>query len=158
MAKRLYSAVKSIRSENPSMDKKLAGFEGYNQVQDHSLNLAKAYCENAVASQFFETVDLMTSQLGENHNIVKSMNSLCVLHSLVRIESCSSWFLETRTISRSQIKRIRGIINELCSDIVPAVSSLVDAWGAPDFLLDETIASSKYDYVQLNTFDKEFSM
>jgi hypothetical protein len=159
MAKRLYSAVKTIRVEKPHLDRKLAGFEGYNQVQDHSLNLAKAYCENAITSEFFDVVQNMKNKLGEGHNIVRAMSAVCTLHALDRIEKHSSWFLESRAISRSQIKRIRGIINELCSDLVPVVPTLINAWGIEDdsFFLDETIASSKHSYVELNAYDREFS-
>jgi len=155
MAHRLYTTIKTIKTENPKMDSKLAAFEGYNQVQDHSLNLARAYCENIVTSSYFAEIDKMINQLGESHEIVKAISALGILHALDRIERGSSWFLESKTISRSQIKRIRGIINELCTDLVPLIPKLVDAWGIPDFVFDETIASSKFNYEQLNAYDYE---
>ncbi|KAL0490142.1 acyl-CoA oxidase [Acrasis kona] len=158
LAKRLYNAVKTVKLQKPHLDKKVAGFEAYNSVQDHSLNLARAYCENQITIEFFNVIEKMKNKLGANHHVVRVMNTLCVLHALDRMERNSSWFLETRSISSAQIKKIRCLINEICSDLVPVVPSLIDSWGIPEFVLDETIASSKYDNVELNKYENEFSM
>jgi acyl-CoA oxidase len=157
LAARLYSGMQQFKKENPTKSAKVAGFEVYNQCQDHAVAVARAYCDYIILERFYTTIDEMVTKYGANHNIVQVMKQFVTLYALMKIEK-DPWFVVEKVLSPNKFKMIRDTVNSICESLVPVILNVVDAMGMPDALFEDTIGSKTEDYVELNSFDRDLSV
>ena len=131
-----------------------AQFAAHNQCSLHSIALAKAYCDKIVAEKFFDKVESIRISMGSHSNIYKVMHALCCIFVLSAI-SKDPFFLAKKVVGAAKHKAIKRIREQLCVSITNCCLPLVDAFGIPDFVLDESIGSRNHHYIALNGYDHE---
>jgi acyl-CoA oxidase len=106
--------------------------QAFDECQDHAIALGRAHVERFVAEAFQKRASLDPT-----------LEKLCVLFGLWRIEADLGFFLENGYLSRSQARTVRKSINNLVGELRPHALALVDAFGIPAACLGP-LADSKY--------------
>lgn len=105
--------------------------DAFLKVQNHLIELAKAYVENMVLTDFNNYL----AYLAEGPE-KKAMQKMCNLYALHVIEENKGWYLESGYMDGTKTKAIRRLTNKLCQDIREDIDGYVDAFGIPKDLLD----------------------
>ena len=131
-------------------------YHAFNDCQDHLLSTAQAHVERVVLEQFIEAVAACEPEAAEpgaverratepaasgQGSLQDTLQSLCALFALSRIEADRGWFQESGYLSSGKSKAIRAQVNKLCAELRPDAVGLVDAFGIPDELLGAPIAT-----------------
>ncbi|UJA22022.1 acyl-CoA oxidase [Thermoleophilia bacterium SCSIO 60948] len=110
-------------------------FELFNECQDHVLACARVHTEKLIAEAFARAVAAT-----DDKALRETLSKLCDLYILSVIEEDRGWFQEHGRISSTRSKAVIKAVNQLCTEIRPAASDLVDAFGIPDEVLGAPIA------------------
>ncbi|ROZ98889.1 acyl-CoA dehydrogenase [Gordonia sp. OPL2] len=105
-------------------------FEVFNNAQDHLLKVGHARTERIVLEAFVQAINDCDSR-----SAAELLGKVCDLFVYSALEDDLSWFLMHRQVSVERAKAIRRGVNELCLELRPHISSLVDAFGIPEELL-----------------------
>jgi acyl-CoA oxidase len=111
-------------------------FDVFNGVQDHLLLAARAHIEARILEAFADAVDSV-----EDDDARALLSRVCDLHALATIERDRAWFLEHNRLTPTRSKAVTGAVNDLCRQLRPFASLLVDAFGIPAEMLTAPIAS-----------------
>jgi acyl-CoA oxidase len=130
-ARLLHSAATRLRA---LIKERGDSFEAVNEVQDHLVKLAEAYAERLVLESFQARVTR-----AQNEQVRSSMAALCALYALSCIEHDRGWFLESGYLEPVKSKAIRSELNEACRRAAESAQLLVDAWGIPERLFQQTL-------------------
>ena len=109
-------------------------FEAVNEVQDHLIKLAEAYAERLALESFQARI-----ARAQNESVRGSMAALCAVYALACIERDRGWFLESGYLEPAKSKAIRRELNDACQRAAPSAQLLVDVWGIPERLFDQTL-------------------
>lgn len=101
-------------------------FEALNDCQDHSLSLARAYCEDKI----FRCLRNLTESCppGWDRRVLGHALSL---FGLSRVEAESGWYSEQGFLNAAQSQTIRRECLELCSMLAQESSMILDAFEMP---------------------------
>jgi acyl-CoA oxidase len=113
-------------------------FEVFNSAQDHLLLAARAHIDARVLEGFDTAITAV-----QDEAIAGLLNRVCDLHALSVIERERAWFLEHNRLTASRSKAVTSMVNELCHELRPYASLLVDAFGIPDELITAPIAQRR---------------
>ncbi|MGC4934362.1 acyl-CoA dehydrogenase [Gordonia sp. DT30] len=105
-------------------------FEVFNKAQDHLLKVGRVHTERVVLESFIEAINECDSKAA-----AELLGKVCDLFVYSAIEDDLAWFLMHRHVSVERAKAIRRGVNELCLELRPYASILVDAFGIPEELL-----------------------
>lgn len=105
-------------------------FEVFNRCQDHVIAAGKAHVDRVVLEAFLAAVQEAPDELRERLKLVYDLYALSV------IEADRAWFIEHGRLSSERSKAITAMVNELCAQVRPYATELVDAFGVPDPLVD----------------------
>ncbi len=128
----LVSAARRMKSR---IDGGKDPFHAFNECQDHMIALARAYCEWVIAEQFAKAVERCAEP-----RLRASLERLCQLYCLVKIERDRGWFLEHGFLEPAKSKAIRAQVLELCQEVREESVDLVRAFGIPPEVLAAPIA------------------
>ena len=110
-------------------------FDVFNDAQDHVLSCARVHTEMLIGEAFAKGVEET-----EDPELKRLLGKVCDLYVLSVVEEDRGWFQEHGRISSTRSKAVTKAVNELCAEIRPAASDLVDAFGIPDEVLAAPIA------------------
>jgi acyl-CoA oxidase len=110
-------------------------FEVFNAAQDHLLLAARAHIDARVLEAFDTAIAAV-----EDEAAACLLHRVCDLHALSVIERERGWFLEHNRLTGRRSKAVTAMVNELCHELRPYASLLVDAFGIPDELITAPIA------------------
>ena len=130
--KLVWSAAGRLKAR---IDAGMDSFAAFNEVQDHLLNLARAFVERVVLEAFVEAVESC-----EDPKVQAQLRTLCTLHVLWEMDRDRGWFLKNGVLESSKASAIRDLVNELCGEVRAQALPLVDAFGIPDEVLAAPIA------------------
>ena len=105
-------------------------FDVFNEAQDHVLLAARAHIERVVLESAVGAIDCC-----QDARLKALLNKVCDLHALATIERERGWFFEHGRLSAPRSKAIIAAVNDLCTELRPHASALVDAFGIPDEVL-----------------------
>lgn len=111
-------------------------FDVMNGCQDHSLSLAKAYCEEKIYRCFRNQVE--SCPPGWDQNV---LSKLFQLFSVSRLEADRGWFLEQGYINSTQSLALRNQTLILCDELSGDANAVIDAFELPDRLVGASILS-----------------
>ncbi|GAA2039657.1 acyl-CoA dehydrogenase [Terrabacter terrae] len=114
------------RATAPGVD----SFAVFNATQDHLVEAASAHVERMVAESFAASVE---SCVDEDARAL--LARVCDLHVLSTIERHKAWYLEHDRLSPARAKALTALVNEVCAELRPHATTLVDAFGIPEGLL-----------------------
>ncbi|MFT3970824.1 MAG: acyl-CoA dehydrogenase [Micropruina sp.] len=101
-------------------------FDQVNAMQDHVLFVARAHMERVVLDSFIAAVGACPDGAARH-----TLEELCTLFALTNLESDAGWFLAHNRMSDARAKALRPRINQLCADLRPRATALVDGLGIP---------------------------
>jgi acyl-CoA oxidase len=110
-------------------------FQAFNEVQDHLLQLARAWTERLIVERFTTAVDDC-----DDASLQPVLADLCSLYGLWRMEQDMGWFLRSGYVEANKSRAIRDLNNRLCRSLRDQAVPLVDAFGIPEELLSAPIA------------------
>jgi acyl-CoA oxidase len=114
-------------------------FELFNKAQDHVLFAARTHIERCVLE------DAVEAQQGMPDGAAKSLlERVLILYALSSIEEDKAWFLEHGRLTTGRSRAVARAVNELCRELRPQVSTLVDALGIPEELITAPIARTPH--------------
>ena len=102
-------------------------FTVFNQAQDHLLDSARAHMDRVVLEAFVTAIDEASQGPGRD-----LLEKVCDLFVLSTVEANRAWYMEHGRLSVNQSKQVITRVNELCAELRPSLSTLVDAFGLPD--------------------------
>jgi len=105
-------------------------FFAFIEVQDHMLAAARAHVERLLLETFVDAVEACGDPPARD-----ALDRQRSLFGLWRIETDRAWFLEAGYVTAAKSRAIREQVNELCGEIRPEATALVDAFGIPDAVL-----------------------
>ncbi|GAB3871152.1 acyl-CoA dehydrogenase family protein [Terrabacter terrigena] len=105
-------------------------FAVFNATQDHLVEAAAAHVERIVAESFAASVEECADRQAK-----EVLARVCDLHLLATIERHKAWYLEHDRLSPARTKALTALVNEICAELRPLATDLVDAFGIPDGLL-----------------------
>jgi acyl-CoA oxidase len=105
-------------------------FAVFNATQDHLVDSAIAHVERVVAESFAASVEDCAD--GKARDVLARV---CDLHVLSTIERHKAWYLEHDRLSPARTKALTALVNEICAELRPLATDLVDAFGIPEALL-----------------------
>ncbi|MEW1953465.1 acyl-CoA dehydrogenase [Terrabacter sp. NPDC080008] len=105
-------------------------FAVFNATQDHLVEAAVAHVERTVAESFAASVESCTDEQAR-----RLLARVCDLHILSTIERHKAWYLEHDRLSPARAKALTALVNDLCAELRPHATTLVDAFGIPEGLL-----------------------
>jgi acyl-CoA oxidase len=109
-------------------------FAASNAIQDHLVELARAWVDRRLVEGFQDAVEERDGPLGE------ILRRVAALAALARLEERMAWFLRSGYLEAGKSRAIRSLVNRLCRELRPQAVPLVDAFGIPDELLAAPIA------------------
>jgi acyl-CoA oxidase len=112
------------------IDEGLNPGEVFSRAQDHVIAAARAHVERLVLEAF---VDKVQSMPDGDHRV--ALGLLRDLYALSTIEADRAWFLEHGRLSASRSKAVTREVSELCRELRPLATDLVDAYAVPPALL-----------------------
>ncbi|MFT4216816.1 MAG: acyl-CoA dehydrogenase [Micropruina sp.] len=101
-------------------------FDQVNAMQDHVLFVARAHMERVVLDSFIAGIEACPAGPAR-----QTLNELCTLFALTSLESDAGWYLSHNRMSDTRAKALRRQINQLCHDLRPRATALVDGFGIP---------------------------
>jgi acyl-CoA oxidase len=113
-------------------------FDIFNSVQDHVLLAAHAHVDREVLELFVQAIDRCPDE-----QATELLDEMCSLHVLSLIERERGWFLEHGRLTPARAKAVTTAVNDLCKNLRPRATLLVDAFGIPDAVLAAPIAFRK---------------
>ena len=113
-------------------------FDIFNSVQDHVLLAAHAHVDREVLELFVQAIDRCPDE-----QATELLDEVCSLHVLSLIERERGWFLEHGRLTPARAKAVTTAVNDLCKNLRPRATLLVDAFGIPDAVLAAPIAFRK---------------
>lgn len=105
-------------------------FAIFNATQDHLVEAATAHVERTVAETFAASVESCSDDEAR-----AVLARVCDLYALSTIERHKAWYLEHDRLSPSRAKALTALVNEVCAELRPYATTLVDAFGIPEGLL-----------------------
>ena len=105
-------------------------FAIFNATQDHLVDAATAHVERMVAETFVASVESCTDDEAR-----AVLARVCDLYILSTIEGHKAWYLEHDRLSPARAKALTALVNEVCAELRPHATTLVDAFGIPEGLL-----------------------
>ena len=123
----LHSVARRMKS---LIDDGIDSFDALNVCQDHMVSLAEAWTDRILFEAFRDGVARAPTPA-----ISETLDTLCTLFALSRLEADRGWFLEAGWFEPAKSKAIRTEVNRLCGEIREIAVPLVDAWGIPDDVL-----------------------
>ncbi len=111
------------RANEPDAD----AFAIFNNCQDHLVDAAEAHVERLVVEAFAAAVEECPDPEAR-----AVLARVCDLHALHTIEVHKAWYLEHDRLSPARTKALTAYINEICQELRPQATMLVDAFGIPD--------------------------
>ncbi|MGO4598703.1 acyl-CoA dehydrogenase family protein [Terrabacter sp. 2RAF25] len=114
------------RATAPDVD----AFAIFNATQDHLVEAAAAHVERIVAEAFAASVEECADGLAKG-----VLARVCDLHLLATVERHKAWYLEHDRLSPARTKALTALVNEICAELRPLATDLVDAFGIPEGLL-----------------------
>jgi acyl-CoA oxidase len=103
-------------------------------VQNHLIELARAYGERVLLEQFVLGVDAV-----DDATLRAVLDRMCSLFALATLEEHKGWYLEHGLLDGGETKAIRDQVDRLCAEVRPDAAALVDAFAIPDALLASQI-------------------
>ncbi|MCP3804673.1 acyl-CoA dehydrogenase family protein [Allokutzneria sp. A3M-2-11 16] len=101
-------------------------FDVFNNAQDHVLRAARTHVDRIVLEAFVAAIercpDAATAELLER---------VCDLHVLATIEADLAWFLGHGRLTPARAKSVTSAVNDLCAQLRPRATELVEAFGVP---------------------------
>ncbi|KAL9656840.1 hypothetical protein ABK040_004374 [Willaertia magna] len=159
----LHTLAKKMKNEIQQQEllnignKQKAQYEAHNKCASHSVALAKAYCEKIIIENYFDKLKELELQLGAYSNLYTLLQNLCYIHCLNILVNDGSFYLSKKVFGASKYKAIKKLREELITLVAPSSLQIVNAFDIPDCLLDETIGSRNYNYVDLNGYNHEIN-
>jgi len=109
-------------------------FTVFNDCQDHVLIASRAHVHREILESFCQAIERT-----EDDGLRAVLDRLCDLYALSELERERAWFQEHGRISSTRAKTITRTVNELCAELRPHATELVDAFGIPDEVLSAPI-------------------
>ncbi|MER7070488.1 acyl-CoA dehydrogenase [Terrabacter sp. NPDC000476] len=101
-----------------------------NATQDHLVDAGTAHVERLVAESFAASVESCADPAAR-----ALLDRVCDLHLLSTIEAHKAWYLEHDRLSPARTKALTALVNDVCAELRPHATTLVDGFGIPDGLL-----------------------
>ena len=101
-------------------------FEQVNAMQDHVLFVARAHMERMVLDSFIAGIEACPDAAAR-----QTLEELCTLFALTSLESDAAWFMAHNRMSTARAKGLRPQINQLCADLRPRATALIEGFGFP---------------------------
>ncbi|NUQ31574.1 MAG: acyl-CoA oxidase [Dermatophilaceae bacterium] len=114
------------RATTPGAD----AFAVFNATQDHLVEAAAAHVERLVGESFAASVEECADDEAK-----AVLGRVCDLHLLSTIERHKAWYLEHDRLSPARTKALTALVNEICAELRPLATDLVDAFGIAEGLL-----------------------
>ncbi|MFT4296563.1 MAG: acyl-CoA dehydrogenase [Micropruina sp.] len=105
-------------------------FDQVNAMQDHVLFVARAHMERVVLDSFIAGIEACRDRVAQ-----QTLEELCTLFALTSLEADTGWFLSHHRMSDARAKALRKQINQLCHDLRPRATALVEGFGIPEHWL-----------------------
>jgi acyl-CoA oxidase len=121
------------RATAPDVD----AFAVFNATQDHLVEAAAAHVERVVAESFAASVEECANGAAKD-----VLARVCDLHVLSTIERHKAWYLEHDRLSPARTKALTALVNEVCAELRPLATDLVDAFGIPEGLLSTEMSGT----------------
>ena len=118
------------------IDDGATSFEAVNGTQDHMVKLAMAHVEHTILKSFRDG-----AAGAPDSETTGILSSLATLYALETIDSDKSWYLESGYMDASKTRAIRGLVNQLCTEIRSQAVCLVDGFGIPEGVLSAPAAT-----------------
>ncbi len=114
--------------------KRVDTYEAYLKCQLHLLELAKAYIERLALRNFASKINSMEE--GRSKDLMNLMADLYAVHTIL---DNKGWYLENDYMDGSKTKALRRLKQKLYQEIRPQATTLVEAFGIPEELLNARI-------------------
>ena len=111
-------------------------FAVFNAAQDHLLATARAHIDNVLLSAFVSAIEQVDD--GPERELLVTV---CDLFALSTIEADRGWIQEHGRLTATRSKAVIAAVNQLCGQIRPHASTLIDAFGIPDEAIAAPIAT-----------------
>jgi acyl-CoA oxidase len=121
-ARRLRSGIESGRDP----------FSVLVDCQDHVVEVAKAWVDLVVLERFAAAV-----ARSEDPKVARTLDKLCSLYALSRIEAERGWYQEHGRLSSPRSKAVIKAVNQLCAELKDEAGMLVEAFGVPEAVLGD---------------------
>jgi acyl-CoA oxidase len=118
------------RATQPGVD----AFAVFNSCQDHLLSAARAHIDRWVLEAFREAIERCSDK-----GVRTLLRRVCALHALSVVEGDRGWLLEHGRLTSTQAKAVIAMVNQLCDELRPHATTLVDGFGIPEAWLDAAI-------------------
>ncbi len=129
----LFSAAQEFR--RLTVRKKLDSYAAFTHMQRELLELAGAHVERVILERFAQTIGTVQAQ-----SVKQTLQLLCDLFALSRIELHKGWYLEHGSLTALKSKAISRLVDKLCLEVRQEAVQLVDSFGIPDTCLAAPIA------------------
>ena len=101
-------------------------FEAVNAMQDHVIFVARAHMDRVVLDSFIAGIEAC-----DDGPAKQTLEELCTLFALTSLEADAGWFLAHNRMSDARAKALRKHINQLCGELRPRATALVEGFGIP---------------------------
>jgi acyl-CoA oxidase len=101
-------------------------FDASNAMQDHVLFVARAHMERVVLDSFIAGIDACKDPAAK-----QTLEELCTLFALTSLEADMGWFVAHNRMSDTRAKALRKQINQVCGELRPRATALVEGFGIP---------------------------
>lgn len=101
-------------------------FEAVNAMQDHVIFVARAHMDRVVLDSFIAGIEAC-----DDGPATQTLEELCTLFALTSLEADAGWFLAHNRMSDARAKALRKHINQLCGELRPRATALVEGFGIP---------------------------
>ena len=109
-------------------------FEVLLDCQDHVVEVARAWVDLVILERFAAAVERC-----EDPAVAKTLDRLCSLYALSRIEAERGWYQEHGRLSSPRSKAVIKAVNALCAELRDDAGMLVEAFGVPEAVLGDAV-------------------
>lgn len=109
-------------------------WQAINQCQEHMLRAAEAHVDRLVLDSFVASIEDC-----QDDYIKSVLVQLCDLYALSILEANRAWFLEHEVFDARRSKAITASIDDLCLELRPKATDLVDGLGVPGAWLNSAL-------------------
>jgi acyl-CoA oxidase len=120
------------------LTQKLTTLQAWNESLPTVMHLAKAYVERVALQQFVQVVTTLPASAAAG--LKPTLESLCILYGLSKIEEDAAFFLIHKFITPEKARAVSDQVLELCKIIKPLALNIVDGLGVPPHLVFAPIA------------------